>query len=69
MTSAEKDLEVTCFAYAADSNTLGAAEALSSNCDKISQLAGRWSLDPSAVPASSWKAGGIVGELSHSRQR
>jgi len=69
ITSAEKDLEVTCFPYAADSNTLGATEALSSNCDKISQLAGRWSLDPSAVPPSSWKAGGIVGELSHSRQR
>jgi hypothetical protein len=69
MTSAEKDLEITCFTYAADPNTLTANEGLNSNCDKISQLAGRWSLDPSAVPASSWKSGGIVGELSHSRQR
>jgi hypothetical protein len=68
LTSAEKDLEMACFAYASDSNAFTARDALHGNCEKISQLAGRWSLDPSALPASSWKACGIVGELSHSKR-
>jgi hypothetical protein len=66
-TSAEKDLEMVCFAYGSDSNVFTARESLNGNCEKISQLAGRWSLDPSALSPSSWKAYGIVGELSHSK--
>jgi hypothetical protein len=67
LTSAEKDLEMACFAYSSDSNLFTARDALHGNCEKISQLAGRWSLDPTAMPPSSWKACGIVGELSHSK--
>jgi len=67
LTSAERDLEMACFAYASDSNDFAARDALHGNCEKISQLAGRWSLDPGAISPASWKVCGIVGELSHSK--
>ncbi len=63
-TSAEKELDIVCFPYASDSNAFTSRESLSNNCDKVGQLAGRWSLDPNTLTPSSWKAGGIVGQLS-----
>ncbi len=67
LTGAEKDLEMACFPYASDTTLFTARDALAGNCEKISQLAGRWSVDPSAMSPSSWKACGIVGDLSNSK--
>ena len=46
-TSAEKDLGLKCFDYAAPEPVpFGQTDAISSNLEKIPMLAARWSLDP-----------------------
>ncbi len=64
MTSAERELELRCFDYGSEL-IYTQREGLSVNSEKVTQLAARWSIDPSAISETNWSAGnGIVGELS-----
>jgi hypothetical protein len=65
MTAAEKELEMTCYDYGVSSNLFSSKDALTLNCEKVNQLASRWSVDPITVPDSAWNAHGVVGEFSH----
>ena len=67
VTAAEKELGMVCFEYGCEVNVFASRETLAANMEKLSQLAGRWSLDPAAMPASSWRTQGIVGEVSQAR--
>ena len=61
VTAAEKDLEMLCLEYASEQSPFALREALSANCEKVNQLAARWSIDPGAIPPEMWGRRGIVG--------
>lgn len=66
-TPAEKALEMKCYAYgeAPLPFPFSARECHAANCDKILQLAARWSIDPMALNSHNLKASlGIAGELT-----
>lgn len=63
VTAAERELEMVCFDYGVEANVFSSREALSGVSEKLNQLAARWSLDPAALPQSTWKAHGVVGEF------
>jgi hypothetical protein len=67
VTAAEKDLEMLCLEYASEQSPFALREALSANCEKVNQLAARWSIDPGAIPPEMWRGRGIVGAFSHSK--
>ncbi len=67
MTAAEKALDMLCLRYASEQSPFALREGLSANCEKVNQLAGRWSIDPGAIPPEMWHGRGIVGAFSHSR--
>lgn len=63
MTSPERDLEMRCFDYGSEVH-FAHREVLAANVEKVTQLAARWSVDPSAISESNWRgATGIVGEF------
>ena len=63
MTSAERELDLRCFGYCSQL-VYTQRETLASNCEKINQLAARWSIDPTAIPEANWNAtNGVVGEF------
>lgn len=67
LTPAEKALEVKCYAYgeAPLPFPFSARECHATNCDKVLQLAARWSIDPMTLNSHNLKATlGIAGELS-----
>lgn len=67
LTSAEKDLSLKCFDYAAPSEPVSfdQEDVISSNLEKIPLLAARWSLDPAHIEAHFFEADrGIAGEPS-----
>ena len=67
MTASERDLEMRCFDYGTEV-LFTHREILAANAEKVTQLAARWSIDPSAICESNWKAGtGIVGEFRKKR--
>ena len=67
VTAAERELGLVCFEYGCEVNVFAHREALAGAAEKLNQLAGRWSLDPAAIPASSWRTHGIVGKVSPAR--
>ncbi len=67
VTAAEKELGLVCFEYGGEANLFSCREAVAAAAEKVNQLAGRWSLDPAAIPPSSWRTQGIVGEVSQAR--
>jgi hypothetical protein len=67
VTAAEKDLEMLCLEYASDQSPFALREDLSANCEKVNQLAARWSIDPAAISPEMWRLQGIVGAFSHSK--
>jgi hypothetical protein len=68
ITAAEKELDVRCFDYGSDQNAFMLKDLFSANCEKVNQLAARWSVDPNAVSESAWNAArGIVGDFSQSK--
>jgi hypothetical protein len=67
VTAAEKDLDMLCLAYASEQNPFALREALSANCEKVNQLAARWSIDPGAISPEMWHGRGIVGAFLHSK--
>jgi hypothetical protein len=69
-TAAEKDAGMVCFDYAADPSDYALRENWTLNTEKVGRLAGWWSVDPLTIAEKTWQARqGIVGNLSHSRQR
>ena len=67
VTAAERELGMVCFEYGCEVNGFVCREALAGDTEKLNQLAGRWSLNPAAIPPSSWRTQGIVGEVSQAR--
>lgn len=69
LTSAEKELAMTCFDYSeASPPTFPPDETHRANVDKVPLLAGRWSVDPTALDQSANELGlGIAGELRQSK--
>ena len=67
VTAAEKELGMVCFEYGCEVNVFASREALAADTEKLNQLAGRWSLDPAAIPAARWRSQGIVGEVPQAR--
>lgn len=66
-TPAELELSLKCFHYleAPERNSFAQAEILATNTEKVSLLAGRWSLDPATIDERLFEhAPGIVGEPS-----
>lgn len=69
ITSAEKDLKMTCFDYTNGRVGFEQKDSLALNTERVPLLASRWSIDPSSIDERQFKSGyGITGELSHSRQ-
>jgi hypothetical protein len=64
VTAAEKELDMLCLEYASEQSPFALREALCANCEKVNQLAARWSIDPSAIPPEMWRGRGIVGAFS-----
>ena len=69
LTSAEKELAMTCFDYGeASPPHFPPHEMHRANVDKVPLLAGRWSVDPTALDQSANELGlGIAGELRQSK--
>jgi hypothetical protein len=67
VTAAERELGMVCFEYGCEVNVFVSREALAGDTEKLNQLAGRWSLDPAAMAASSWRTQGMVGKVSQAR--
>jgi hypothetical protein len=67
LTAAEKELDMQCLEYASGQSLFAIRDALSANTDKVSQLAGRWSIDPAAIPPENSLRRGIVGAYSRSK--
>jgi hypothetical protein len=67
VTAAERELGMVCFDYGCEATAPAFREAPAEDTEKLNQLAGRWSLDPAAIPPSSWRSRGIVGEVSQGR--
>jgi hypothetical protein len=68
VTAAERDLDMVCFDYGFEVNGFACQDALAGDTEKLNRLAGRWSIDPAAIPPSSWRTQGIVGEVSQAGQ-
>lgn len=69
LTSAEKELKLSCLGYTDDRAGFEQKDSLALNTERVPLLAARWSLDPSSIDERQFKSGyGITGELSHSRQ-
>jgi len=66
LTAAEKELQMRCLAYCGEPDS-ALREALAINCERINQLAARWSVDPAAIAPATWRGRGIVGQFSHSK--
>jgi hypothetical protein len=66
LTAAEKELQMLCLAYGGELD-FGLREALGINCERVNQLAARWSMDPAAMAPAMWRGRGIVGQFSHSK--
>ncbi len=66
VTAAERDLDMVCFDYGAETNVFTVRESLAANCEKVCLLASRWGVDPAMLGSANWRGRGIVGELSHS---
>ena len=64
VTAAEKDLRLRCFDYGTEFDFFTTRDILSANCEKVGQLAARWSIDPHTVTRENWDAHGIVGDMS-----
>ena len=58
---------MVCFDYGCDSGVPAYGELAAEDTEKLNRLAGRWSLDPAAIPASVWRCQGVVGSVSQSR--
>lgn len=67
VTAAERELGMVCFEYGCEVNVFAARETLAGDAEKLNQLAGRWSLDPAAIAASSGRTQGMVGKVSQAR--
>lgn len=67
ITAAERELGMVCFEYGSEVNVFACREALAGDAEKLNQLAGRWSLDPAAIPPSSWRTQGMVGKVFQAR--
>jgi len=67
VTAAERELGMVCFDYGNPVNGSASREALMADTEKVNALAGRWSLDPAAIPQANWRTQGIVGEVSPAR--
>ncbi len=68
VTAAEKDLKLTCFDYGDGTAGFERKDSISLNTERVSLLASRWSLDPTAIDDRQCKSEyGITGELSHSK--
>ena len=68
MTAAERDLGLRCFEYGEQPSVFpfSAREAHFANAEKVSMLAARWSLDPSAIQNLGYNPhSGISGDLSN----
>ncbi len=66
-TRTETALGVKCFAYGENVSlaTWGVADLIAANVEKVSLLAGRWSMNPAAIDPRFWKQSrGIGGRLS-----
>jgi hypothetical protein len=64
LTAAEKELEMTCYDYGSSTSLFSNKDGMTLNCEKVNQLAARWSVDPNTVPDSAWNAHGVVGEFT-----
>ena len=72
ITAMELELGLKCFDYgeAPERANFARSEPHRSNAEKVSHLAGCWSVDPTSIDArTSGQTLGIVGERSHSRHR
>jgi hypothetical protein len=72
VTAAEKALEMKCYDYgeAPLPFPFSTRECNANNCEKLMQLASRWSIDPMALNSHNLRASfGIAGELSHGNLR
>jgi hypothetical protein len=69
VSQAERDLALKCYDYdERPSVELTSGAAVIPNAERITQLASRWSFDPSTVNESVLRVGlGVAGDLSHSR--
>ena len=67
VTAAERELGLVCFEYGFQVNMLTTRDTLAADTEKLNLLAGRWSLDPAAIPQSAWRTQGIVGEVPQGR--
>ena len=68
-TPIERELKLRCLTYTESSEVLGFAEreVLALNTEKVIRLAADWSIDPTAIEASSLESKGIAGDLLHSK--
>jgi hypothetical protein len=68
-TAAEKELDMTCYSYGENCSVqLFQKEPTIPNSEKVNQLAGRWSVDPTSVVETGWQnEQGIVGSLPQFR--
>jgi hypothetical protein len=70
-TQAERDVNLTCLDYGEPAPVvdLSTSTPQPTNAEKVMQLAGRWSLDPSTLDESVLRLGrGVAGDLAHSRR-
>ncbi len=63
-TAAERELNLRCFEYGAETNPYAAKDELAANSDRVCHLAARWSIDPAALCSGSWTGHGILGGVS-----
>ena len=72
LTAAERALEMKCYNYgdAPLPYPFSTRECNAANCDKVIQLAARWSIDPMSLNSHNLRAGiGIAGNLRHGTLR
>lgn len=72
LTGAERFLEVKCFEYgeAPLPYPFSTRESVAANCEKVLQLAARWSIDPMALNSHNLRTGlGIAGHLRYNTFR
>jgi len=62
--AAGKELEMSALIMASRPTSFPPGKRLSGVSEKLNQLAARWSLDPAALPQSTWKAHGVVGSFA-----
>ena len=71
VTQAESELGLACYDYGErPALELSSTATVVPNCEKVMQLASRWSFDPSTIDESMLRVSlGVAGDLSHSRRR